>query len=74
MERMLKLDNICLGDEAINSTPDSPREQKKALIVDDDSFNILALKSLLKQFGITSEFATNGKEAIEKSCCKAERV
>ena len=38
----------------------------RVLIVDDDPFNIMVLESLLKQFRISRDSATNGKEAIEK--------
>ena len=67
---MLKLDNICLGDDAIQLMPESCRDHKRALIVDDDPFNVLVLKSLLNQFSVTSEFASNGKEAIDKIIAK----
>ena len=43
-----------------------PREAQKVLIVDDDSFNILVLESLLSHFGITIDSAINGKEAIQR--------
>ena len=47
------------------------------LVVDDDSFNILALKALLKSvYQISCDEATNGEEAVErvtknlkKTCC-----
>ena len=35
------------------------------LIVDDDSFNLFALKSLFQQLGFESEVAINGEEAVE---------
>ena len=37
----------------------------KILIVDDDEFNILALSKLIHIFGYESEYATDGKIAIE---------
>jgi len=44
----------------------SPRKTKKILIVDDDPFNILALNSMLKQIGYSTESANNGKECLDK--------
>jgi len=35
------------------------------LIVDDDSFNIVAIQSLLQQFNLKSDYCNDGKEAIE---------
>jgi len=35
------------------------------LIVDDDEFNYIALSSLLTNMGFQSEYANNGKLAIE---------
>lgn len=40
--------------------------REKVLIVDDNPLNVLALESVLKQHGIASDSAFNGKEAIEK--------
>ena len=40
--------------------------RKKLLIVDDEPFNILALKSLLGYTNVIIESANNGQEAIEK--------
>lgn len=52
----------------------------EVLIVDDDSFNVMALDTILKTLNYSSEHAFNGKEALEKaqrryrnpcsSCCK----
>jgi len=36
-----------------------------ALIVDDDEFNYIALKLLLKNMKFESEYANNGKKAID---------
>lgn len=38
----------------------------KVLIVDDNPLNVLALESILKPYGIISDSASNGKEAISK--------
>ena len=69
--RMFKLNDHFIGDDAASLVPESQTEHKIALIVDDDCFNILALKFLLSQLGITSEFANNGKEAVEKVLTKS---
>ena len=41
-------------------------ECARILIVDDNGLNIYALEILLKNFGHKSDYATNGKLAIEK--------
>ena len=38
----------------------------KALIVDDEQFNISSMSLLLNSFGIGSDYAMNGAEALEK--------
>jgi len=38
----------------------------KVLVVDDDAFNILAIESQLKRYGLTVDSAYNGQEAIDK--------
>jgi len=42
----------------------------RILIVDDDAFNILALESQLRKYGLTVESAYNGQEAIERLLTK----
>jgi len=44
----------------------SHRREPKVLIVDDDAVNLLVLDSFLKQFGLPTESAINGKEALNK--------
>jgi len=43
-----------------------PKKEKRVLIVDDEPFNVLALKSLLSQFNLSVYSACNGQEALEK--------
>jgi len=38
----------------------------KVLVVDDDAFNILAIESQLKRYGMVVDSAYNGQEAIDK--------
>lgn len=38
----------------------------RALIVDDDPFNVLALEAVLKKFGLGCDLAYNGEEAVNK--------
>lgn len=38
----------------------------RALIVDDNEVNVLIMKKYLEKLGISTEFASNGKEAVEK--------
>ena len=42
------------------------------LIVDDDSFNILAWKNILEALNFEMDYAYNGKEAIEKAVYRAQ--
>jgi len=44
----------------------SDKRELKVLIVDDDAVNLLVLNSFLKQFGLQTESAINGKEALNK--------
>jgi len=48
------------------STPNFEEIQETILVVDDDPFNILALRSVLKDTGFKVDSAFNGKEAVEK--------
>ncbi len=41
-------------------------KKKKILVVDDDENNLLLMEVILKNWGMTPDMATNGKEAIEK--------
>ena len=43
-----------------------PRFQAKALVVDDNSINQTVAKGMLAKFGIESDSAGNGREAIDK--------
>ena len=38
----------------------------KILIADDDQFNIIMLRNLLKSFGLDADFAVNGELAVEQ--------
>jgi len=44
----------------------SSKRKKRLLIVDDDQFNILAMKSLLKKYEFDIDCAYNGQEAVDK--------
>ncbi len=43
------------------------------MIVDDNIFNIFTLDSLLKKFGIKSESASDGGDAIQKVMAKQKK-
>ena len=51
-----------------HALPDSLADQlkRRILVVDDEPFNILAIKSYVKDLDIHVEAAFNGKDAIEK--------
>ena len=42
------------------------QQDVKILIVDDNDFNIFSFQCLLKEYGVSSDVAHHGKEAIEK--------
>ena len=57
-----KLNNLSIS----NKLAEEPQKCcPRILIVDDDEFNILALSKLILIFGYESEYATDGKIAIE---------
>ena len=47
-------------------TPDARWKGKKVLLVDDDAINALLLKTVLRKWGIKTEEAANGFDALEK--------
>ena len=55
-----------IGFASIDSSPRPSITNKSILIVDDDFYNIEVLKFFLKSFNYQSEFANNGKEAVDK--------
>ena len=62
------LDDILLGEIRFHDR-DSERDAPptmKALVVDDDIFNFIAAKELLKTYGFTSYYANDGGEVLPK--------
>lgn len=51
---------------SFGNTPKRERFYGRVLIVEDNPINILALGSTLNRFGVATDVAYNGKEAIEK--------
>lgn len=64
-------DSLIIGSSILNEPIKSEYSLRlpclcdTVLIVDDDSFNLLALENILMRFGLKTEKAFNGEEAIE---------
>ena len=60
-----KLNSLSISKNIQDLTTQQEKCCPKILIVDDDEFNILALSKLIMIFGYESEYATDGKIAID---------
>jgi len=70
-----QLDTVNLSDERLlkiqtSNNPTSCTNKSYVVVVDDNSYNLLVAKTLMKDFGYHAKTATGGHEAIEilKTC------